>query len=167
MHDVKRPGGQSKRAVGIHFLFSHHGPLFGPHPHAAVASVLGVQRPHQGSDGSATDQVHWDPGLSQSSQDPHLGATSEQETQTSISTQPGPPHLLGARKWTSPGPAPSQDQTNGVAREDSSQAGEVRVTVGRLLKDPLVELQLEEKEVVGGMEEEERKEEEKKDQEEE
>lgn len=90
--------GQSKSVLEIYFLFSHHCPLFGPHPHAAVASVLGVQRPHQGSNGSATDQVHWDSGLGQSSQDPHLGAPSKEETQGSVSTQPGPADLLEARK---------------------------------------------------------------------
>lgn len=135
-------------------VLSYHCPLFGPHPHAAVASVLSVQRPHQGTDGGATNQVHWNPSLGQSSQDPHLGAPSEQETQRSVSTQLGPPDLLKARKKTSPGPAPSQDQTNGVARENSSQAGEVRVSVSRLLKDPLVEFQLEGEELAEGVEKE-------------
>lgn len=53
---------------------AHHRPLSGPHPHAAVAALLGIQRPHQGADGGATNHVHRNTGLADGSHDPHLRA---------------------------------------------------------------------------------------------
>ena len=51
----------------------HHGPLPGPHPHATVAPVLSIERPHQGADGSAPYQVHRDARLADCAHYPHLG----------------------------------------------------------------------------------------------
>lgn len=47
-----------------------------------------------------------------------------------------------ASRHASPGPSSTQDQGDGVPCENSSQAGEVRVAVGRLLEHSLIQLQL-------------------------
>lgn len=46
-----------------------------------------------------------------------------------------------------PGPSSSQDESNSVAREDSSQAGEVWVAVCWLLEHTLIQLQLKNREI--------------------
>lgn len=126
---------------------SHHRPLSRPHPHAAVTAVFSIQRPQQGTDRSASNQVHGDAGLTESSDYPHLGTAPSQRGgggyTGELHQQMVFCHRPPDRRVMLPGSSSSQDQGDGVAGEDPRQAGEVRVSVCWFVKHTLVQFHLE------------------------
>lgn len=57
------------------FRWTYHGPLTGTDPQAAVVFLLSIQGPHEGTDGSAADDVDRNACFIQRLQDANLGAT--------------------------------------------------------------------------------------------